>query len=178
MNFLYEISQQFKITSHVLRAPAINNPKGRVGSPEPHEENTDRRVDSSLNSEVSEDARETLFVGLGEGVATLKLDFTCCVLPKDKLRFAARQVAFCFKARCVLLQDSLRFASRHLAFCFKTLAFYFKARCVLLQSTLRFASRHAAFCFKTSCVLSQYSCDLSHGCTAFCLLLKTLSAFW
>nr|GEV07487.1 hypothetical protein [Tanacetum cinerariifolium] len=60
----------------------------------------------------------------------------------DKLRFAARHVAFCCKARCVLLQDSLRFASRYLAFCFK-------ARCVLLQSSLRFASRHLAFCFNT-----------------------------
>nr|GFA26242.1 hypothetical protein [Tanacetum cinerariifolium] len=94
------------------------------------------------------------------------------------------QVAFCCKtrcifckARCVLLQDSLRFASMHLAFCFKS-------RCVLLQSSLHFASRHAAFCFKTSrvllqdpCVLSQDSCVLSHGGIAFCLLLKTLSAF-
>nr|GEZ84140.1 retrovirus-related Pol polyprotein from transposon TNT 1-94 [Tanacetum cinerariifolium] len=58
-----------------------------------------------------------------------------------KLRFAARHVAFCCKARCVLLQDSLRFALRHLAFCFK-------AYCVLLQDTLRFASRHLAFCLK------------------------------
>nr|GFB52052.1 hypothetical protein [Tanacetum cinerariifolium] len=81
---------------------------------------------------------------------------TSCALPKDKLRFAARLVAFCFKARCVLLQDTLRFASRHDAFCFKT-------SCVLLQDP---------------CVLSQESCDLSHGATAFCLLLKTLSAFW
>nr|GEV84451.1 hypothetical protein [Tanacetum cinerariifolium] len=81
---------------------------------------------------------------------------TCCVFPK-------RQVAFCFKARCDLLQsslhfasklDTLRFAPRHLAFCFKTLA----------------------FCVQTSCDLSQDSCDLSHVGTAFCLLLKTLSA--
>nr|GEX14098.1 retrovirus-related Pol polyprotein from transposon TNT 1-94 [Tanacetum cinerariifolium] len=108
---------------------------------------------------------------------------TGCVLPKDKLRFAVKHVAFCFKARCVLLQDTLCFASRHVAFCFK-------ARCVLLQSSLRFASRHAVFCFKTRCVLlqdillllqdpcvlSQDSCVLSYGGTAFCLLLKTLSA--
>nr|GEU57404.1 hypothetical protein [Tanacetum cinerariifolium] len=72
--------------------------------------------------------------------------------------------AFCLKTICVLPKDKLRFALKLVAFCFKT-------RCVLLQDTLRFASRRAAFCFKTSCVLS-------HGGTAFCLLLKTLSAFW
>nr|GEU65907.1 hypothetical protein [Tanacetum cinerariifolium] len=79
---------------------------------------------------------------------------TSCVLPKDKLRFVSKQVAFCFKARSVLLQSSLRFASKLVAFCFKT-------RCVLLQDP---------------CVLSQDSCIMSHGGTAFCLLLKTLSA--
>nr|GEX00704.1 copia protein [Tanacetum cinerariifolium] len=61
--------------------------------------------------------------------------------PKDKLRFAARHVAFCCKTRCVLLQDILRFASKLIAFCFK-------ACCVLLQDTLRFALRHLAFCLK------------------------------
>nr|GEV07562.1 reverse transcriptase domain-containing protein [Tanacetum cinerariifolium] len=66
---------------------------------------------------------------------------------------------------------SLRFALKLVAFCFKV-------RYVLLRSSLRFASRHVALCFKTSCVLSQDSCDLSYGCIAFCLLLKTLSAFW
>nr|GEU32922.1 reverse transcriptase domain-containing protein [Tanacetum cinerariifolium] len=78
--------------------------------------------------------------------------------------------AFCFKTCCVLPKDKLRFPVRLIAFCFK-------ARCVLLQSLLRFASIDAAFCFKTSCILSQDSCDLSHGCTAFCLLLETLYAF-
>nr|GEZ79127.1 hypothetical protein [Tanacetum cinerariifolium] len=58
-----------------------------------------------------------------------------CVLPKDKLRFDVKHVAFCLKARCV-------FASRHAAF-------YFKTCCVFLQDTLRFTSRHLAFCFKT-----------------------------
>nr|GEV50540.1 hypothetical protein [Tanacetum cinerariifolium] len=77
-------------------------------------------------------------------------------------------LAFCLKTSCVFPKDKLHFTSKLVAFCFK-------ARCVLLQSTLCFASRHAAFCFKTSCVLSQDSCDLSHGCTALCLLLKTLS---
>nr|GEX76334.1 copia protein [Tanacetum cinerariifolium] len=81
---------------------------------------------------------------------------TSCVFPKDMLRFVSKLVAFCFKARCVLLQSSLRFASRHVAFCFKT-------SCVLLQ---------------VPCVLSQDSCVLSHGGTAFCLLLKTLSAIY
>nr|GEW43999.1 putative ribonuclease H-like domain-containing protein [Tanacetum cinerariifolium] len=74
----------------------------------------------------------------------------------DKLRFAVKHVAFCFKARCVLLQDTLCFASRHAAFCFKT-------SCVLLQDP---------------CVLSQDSCVLSHDGTAFCLQLKTLSVIW
>nr|GEV93953.1 hypothetical protein [Tanacetum cinerariifolium] len=74
----------------------------------------------------------------------------------DKLCFVARHVAFCFKARSVLLHSSLRFALRHAAFCFKT-------SCVLLQDP---------------CVLSQDSCVLSYGGTAFCLLLKTLSAIW
>nr|GEU76684.1 reverse transcriptase domain-containing protein [Tanacetum cinerariifolium] len=59
--------------------------------------------------------------------------------------------------------DTLRFASKLVAFCFK-------ARCVLLQDILRFA--------QDPCVLSQDSCVLSHGGTAFCLLLKTLSAIW
>nr|GEX49766.1 retrotransposon protein, putative, unclassified [Tanacetum cinerariifolium] len=106
------------------------------------------------------------------------LRFGSAICFKDKLRFASRQVAFCLKTSCVLLQSSLRFASKLVAFCFKT-------RCILLQSSLRFALKLAAFCFKTSCVLlqdpcvlSQDSCDLSYGCTAFCLLLKTLSAFW
>nr|GEV00242.1 reverse transcriptase domain-containing protein [Tanacetum cinerariifolium] len=72
------------------------------------------------------------------------------------LRFASKLIELCFKARCVFLQDTLRFASRHAAFCFKT-------SCVLLQDT---------------CVLSQDSCILCHGGTAFCLLLKTLSAIW
>nr|GEX18471.1 DNA-directed DNA polymerase [Tanacetum cinerariifolium] len=108
-----------------------------------------------------------------------------CILLQSSLHFASKLVAFCFKTCCVLLQDILRFASRLLRFASKLVAFCFKARCVLLQSSLRFASRHTAFCFKTSCVLlqdscvlSQDSCDLSHGGTAFCLLLKTLSAFW
>nr|GEX68499.1 hypothetical protein [Tanacetum cinerariifolium] len=61
---------------------------------------------------------------------------TSYVLPKDKLRFAARHVAFCFKARCILLQDS----------------------CVLLRSSLHFASKLVVFCFKTSCILLHDSC--------------------
>nr|GEY24277.1 hypothetical protein [Tanacetum cinerariifolium] len=121
-----------------------------------------------------------------------------CVLLQDILRFASRPLrfvscdlvlrfgpAFCLKTSCVLPKDKFRFASKHVAFCFKTLAFCFKARCFLLQSSLRFASKHAAFCFKTSCVLlqdpcvlSQDSCVLSHGGTAFCLLVKTFTAFW
>nr|GFA20651.1 hypothetical protein [Tanacetum cinerariifolium] len=78
-----------------------------------------------------------------------------CVLLQDKLRFATRFVAFCFDTSCDLLQDLLRFASRLVAFCFKTLA----------------------FCLKGN-FLSQDSCILSQDCTAFCLLLKTFSAFW
>nr|GEZ40894.1 ketol-acid reductoisomerase, chloroplastic [Tanacetum cinerariifolium] len=84
------------------------------------------------------------------------VDRTSCVLSQNKLRFASKLVAFCFKARCVLLQSSLRSASRHVAF-------FFKTSCVLLQDP---------------CVLSQDCCVLSHGGTAFCLLLKTLSAIW
>nr|GEY38597.1 hypothetical protein [Tanacetum cinerariifolium] len=114
---------------------------------------------------------------------------TSCFLPKNKLRFAVRLVAFCFKARCVLLQDSCILLQSSLCFALKLVAFCFKARCVLLQdscillqSSLCFALKLAAFCFNTSCVLlqdpcvlSQDSCDLSHGGIAFCLLLKALS---
>nr|GEZ08276.1 hypothetical protein [Tanacetum cinerariifolium] len=74
---------------------------------------------------------------------------TCCVLPKDKLRFASKLVAFCFKARCVFLQDTMRFASRHLAFYFKTFAFCLKI---------------LAFCLMVA--------------LPFVYFLKTLSAFW
>nr|GEX59932.1 putative ribonuclease H-like domain-containing protein [Tanacetum cinerariifolium] len=84
-----------------------------------------------------------------------------CVLPKDKLRFAVRLVAFCCKARCILLQSSLRFASKLVAFCFKT-------RCVLLQDILRFVSRFLRFVLWLHCVLSTFE-DL------ICVLVEGIS---
>nr|GFA38258.1 reverse transcriptase domain-containing protein [Tanacetum cinerariifolium] len=94
----------------------------------------------------------------GKGLAFWFLRFGSCVLSPAicTLYFASKLVVFYFKARCIFLQDTLRFASRYAAFCFKT-------SCVLLQDP---------------CVLSQDSCVLSHGGTAFCLVLKTLSAIW
>nr|GEX07605.1 retrovirus-related Pol polyprotein from transposon TNT 1-94 [Tanacetum cinerariifolium] len=127
-----------------------------------------------------------LAISLSKANTEKTLRFGSCVLVPAFwfLRFVSCDLvlrfgpAFCLKTSCVFPKDELRFAVKHIVICFK-------ARCVLLQSSLHFALRHAAFCFKTSCVLfqdpyvlSQDSCVLSHGGTAFCLLLKTLSAIW
>nr|GEY01709.1 hypothetical protein [Tanacetum cinerariifolium] len=61
-------------------------------------------------------------------------DFYCVLLRRD---FAQLKTSLCFvsKVGCVSLRDKLRFASRQVTFCFKTSAFCFKIRCVLLQDT-------------------------------------------
>nr|GEW26023.1 hypothetical protein [Tanacetum cinerariifolium] len=107
-----------------------------------------RRFDEATTSEFLRRRKDTAFWFLCFVSFDLVLRFgpafflkTSCILPKDKLCFAVKLVAFCCKARCVLLQSSLRFASRHAAFCFKT-------SCVLLQDP---------------CILSQDYCVLSHG---------------
>nr|GEV26716.1 auxilin-like protein [Tanacetum cinerariifolium] len=82
-------------------------------------------------------------------------DFCCVLLRRDSAKFKT-SLRFVSRLGCGLLQDLLRFATRFVAFCSKT-------SCVLLQD---------------SYVLSQDSCVLSQHCTAFCLPLKTFSAFW
>nr|GEV47235.1 ribonuclease H-like domain-containing protein [Tanacetum cinerariifolium] len=94
-------------------------------------------------TDLEEQSLDDFFNSLKIYEAEVKISSsTSCVLPKDKLRFASKLVAFCCKTRCILLPSSLRFASKLTAFCFKT-------SCVLLQDSLHFASRHLAFCFKT-----------------------------
>ncbi|GKC44269.1 hypothetical protein Tco_1061991, partial [Tanacetum coccineum] len=69
----------------MLRAPSIQQSKGRAGSPASHETNADGRVDKSGDSD---DTLETLFVAV-EVLATLNLNFANTELAPKFLDFAA-----------------------------------------------------------------------------------------